>query len=300
MKNSEILFIYEAKLTNPNGDPDDENRPRMDPKTKRNLVSDVRLKRYFRDYIASKLGEDKIWVTKVKGKTVTATERVKSFGEPINVLNVLKNCIDARLFGATIPLEAEEKSKGKSISFVGPVQFTWGISLHKVDLVDSRTITSHFAGGDRGEEKYGTIGKDYRVYYSMIAFHGAVSAKRAEVLGTKEDDLKLLDNWLWDALLTETITRSKIGHRPLVYMRVEYEGDNFLGDLRRFIDVGEDGPIRDMRDIKELKWDRLVAEIDKAKPSAVYVRCAPDEMIADLCNKLKATLKDKVKDLPRN
>jgi len=35
--NSEILIIYEVKMANPNGDPDDENRPRMDPKTKTNI-----------------------------------------------------------------------------------------------------------------------------------------------------------------------------------------------------------------------------------------------------------------------
>ncbi len=28
--NAEILFLYEAKDANPNGDPDAENRPRMD------------------------------------------------------------------------------------------------------------------------------------------------------------------------------------------------------------------------------------------------------------------------------
>jgi len=42
--NSDILFVYEAKMCNPNGDPDDENRPRMDYISNRNLVSDVRLK----------------------------------------------------------------------------------------------------------------------------------------------------------------------------------------------------------------------------------------------------------------
>lgn len=66
--NSEILLIYEAKLCNPNGDPDMENRPRIDPKTNINLVSDVRLKRFFRDYIAEKFGEDFVYVTKIKGE----------------------------------------------------------------------------------------------------------------------------------------------------------------------------------------------------------------------------------------
>ncbi|MFY9411841.1 MAG: type I CRISPR-associated protein Cas7, partial [Dethiobacteria bacterium] len=41
-QNSEILFLYDAKLCNPNGDPDDENRPRMDYDRERCLVSDVR------------------------------------------------------------------------------------------------------------------------------------------------------------------------------------------------------------------------------------------------------------------
>jgi len=57
IKNSDILFIYDAKLCNPNGDPDDENKPRMDYDTHRNLVSDVRLKRYIRDYLLNQ-GED--------------------------------------------------------------------------------------------------------------------------------------------------------------------------------------------------------------------------------------------------
>ena len=38
--NNEILYLYDAKLTNPNGDPDEENRPRMDYEREMNLVSD--------------------------------------------------------------------------------------------------------------------------------------------------------------------------------------------------------------------------------------------------------------------
>ena len=37
-KNSDFLFIYEAIMCNPNGDPDNENKPRMDYETKTNLV----------------------------------------------------------------------------------------------------------------------------------------------------------------------------------------------------------------------------------------------------------------------
>ena len=46
----EILFLYEARDCNPNGDPLDENRPRTDPETGEATVSDVRIKRTVRDY----------------------------------------------------------------------------------------------------------------------------------------------------------------------------------------------------------------------------------------------------------
>lgn len=51
MNNREFLFLYDAALCNPNGDPDQENKPRMDRATKTNLVSSFRIKRYIRDYL---------------------------------------------------------------------------------------------------------------------------------------------------------------------------------------------------------------------------------------------------------
>ena len=50
---SEILFLYDVKDANPNGDPLDENKPRIDEETGINLVTDVRLKRTIRDYLHS-------------------------------------------------------------------------------------------------------------------------------------------------------------------------------------------------------------------------------------------------------
>ncbi|MCY0850239.1 type I-B CRISPR-associated protein Cas7/Csh2 [Sulfuracidifex metallicus] len=308
--NSEILFIYEAKLTNPNGDPDDENRPRMDPKTKRNLVTDVRLKRYFRDYIIANNGEQAIWVTTIEGKHVDATTRLESIkgGTPENML---EQCIDARLFGATVPLkgknkkgknksrsksasntdpEGNDKSKGDSVSYTGPVQFTWGHSLHKVDMVDSRSITSLFSGRDTG---YGSIAKDYRVYYSMIAFHGAVSAKRAEFTGATEKDLKTLDDGLWDAIITETVTRSKLGQRPLLYVRVEYSKPEFMtGDLRRFVHVKEkEEAVRDFSDL-DVDTSALKKLLESEHVAKAYVRCS--EEFKSFCEGLPS----KVQKLP--
>jgi len=75
--NHEFLFIYDAQLCNPNGDPSNENKPRMDEEREINLVSDVRLKRYIRDYL-QKYKEQNIYVTKLDEGVVTATKRIEN------------------------------------------------------------------------------------------------------------------------------------------------------------------------------------------------------------------------------
>jgi len=278
LPNSEILLVYQAKMCNPNGDPDDENKPRMDPKTNTNLVSDVRLKRYFRDYIIRRFGEKHVWASKVDGKNVSSDERIEKLG--IEAEDVPTNCIDARLFGATVPIRAKSKTrkqatpaeedsaskKGKAVAFTGPVQFSWGFSLHPVDLVDSSTITSLFVGREsKGEEAYGTMGKDWRLYYSLIAFYGIVSGRRAAGTGMSEDDLKLLDNCLWKALQVEPTTRSKIGESPLLYLRVEYaDADTILGDFRACLSVQPKSPVRKLEDV-EINFAGLIEKLNNKR-----------------------------------
>lgn len=316
--NSEILFIYETRLCNPNGDPDSENKPRIDVITGRNYVTDVRLKRFFRDYIINRMGEKYIWVTKIEGQNVDATERLTKSKKEHGLSDprdVIKFHIDARLFGATIPLkgkakdiedaeeeqseeieqmterkgrkkEGKQKAQGESYHVVGPVQFSLGYSLHKVEMMtETSTITSVFTGAVKtGERQYGNIGKDWRVYYSLIAFYGVVSAARAEHFKTseirlRERDIMLLDNLLWDSIMRETITRSKIGHFPHLYIRLKHkDSENLIGDLRRFIDEDfETNNVRSLGDLK-ISFTRLFSRIQSEKDNldSVFLRVSDD------------------------
>ncbi|MBC6951883.1 type I-B CRISPR-associated protein Cas7/Csh2 [candidate division KSB1 bacterium] len=248
MNNSEILFVYDAHLCNPNGDPDEENRPRMDYPTQTNLVSDVRLKRYIRDYLQENGHE--LFVQKGEaGKTVNASERIQAvlgqkkaakLGDE-ELQTLLNKLIDVRLFGATMPIKLE--GKGQSIAFTGPVQFNWGYSLNRLYLLDTKSITSHFSA-EAGKEQ-GTIGKDYRVKYSLIAFHGIISGYNAKNTGLKKEDVALLDQALIKAIPLHA-TRSKVGQEPRLYVRVEYNSDSFvLGDLRKWIKFSPQGTNKD-------------------------------------------------------
>ena len=273
IKNSEILFIYDATMCNPNGDPDDENRPRMDYERERNLVSDVRLKRYIRDYLQDKGYE--IFVAKYEDQTVNATQRLNNLinenNKKINLNKIdkegiqwlLSQLIDVRLFGATMPIKSEG-TKGSSLTFTGPVQFNWGYSLNKVRLVDSSGITSHF-GSEEGKTQ-GAMGKDYRVYYSLVAFHGIISGNRAKLTNLQEEDIQLLDEAILKAIPL-LATRSKIGQYPRLYLRVQYKDtETMLGDFRYHVKPDKIEGLRDITDYKldvtKLK-ENLAKNIDK-------------------------------------
>lgn len=276
--NSEILFIYDARMCNPNGDPDDENKPRMDYNSSRNLVSDVRLKRYIRDYLMDYKNKS-IFVSRIDGETVDATNRLKKLiennKEEIKREEELKDLLDkndkpmeknlskhlpwllskltdVRFFGATMPLKSEI-GKGASITFTGPIQFNWGYSLNKVTgPMESNTITSTFAGAG---EDYSTMGKDYRVDYSLIAFHGIISAKRAEFTKLTDEDINLFDEAMIHAIPLESTTRSKTGQYPLLYIRIEYSTPEFfMGDLRRYVKItdkeGNDIPFEETTELR--------------------------------------------------
>jgi len=320
MRNSEILYLYDARLCNPNGDPDEENKPRMDYDTERNLVSDVRLKRYLRDYWLEK--DMDVWVRRVEDnggeKTVSAKQRIdqlaREFGtkgakeaskDPKFRAWLLEKLKDVRLFGATMPI-GEEGARGASLTLTGPVQFSWGYSLHPVEILPSSTITSTFAGREAGEKGgYGTMGKDWRVKYSLIAFYGLISAWRAAKTNLTESDVRDLDKSLLAALPLQATTRSKIGQTPRLLIRAEYvDGETLLGDFRDYIELQpkSTGSISQLADL-ELDATKLAKLLkDNAeKIQTVHVWAHPNLLWRgkSLASLLEESLgKEKVRELP--
>jgi CRISPR-associated protein Csh2 len=115
----ELLFLYDIKMGNPNGDPD-ENRPRVLPDGT-HYVTDVRLKRFVRDYLKSQ--NEEILVDTIEGKTTNLTGRVahylaraklKKVEDPREIVSILlKAFTDARLFGSSFAF-GEEKGASRA------------------------------------------------------------------------------------------------------------------------------------------------------------------------------------------
>lgn len=268
---SEIVFLYDVKDANPNGDPLDENRPRIDEETGINLVTDVRLKRTIRDYLHN-FKDEEIFVREIEygdGYIQDAKLRAEDFlpagsktpknlNEKKKVIDegVLKACIDVRLFGATIPISstksgADDEKKG-SITHTGPVQFKIGRSMHKVYIKHFRG-TGAFASGKLATQK--TFREEDFLLYSLINFYGIINENVAPETRLTEHDVSSLMDAMWNGT-KNLISRSKAGQVPRLLVKVNYGVRNYhIGDLNSGIKLVSELEDEVIRDISELQLD---------------------------------------------
>ncbi|PAV07478.1 type I-B CRISPR-associated protein Cas7/Csh2 [Methanosphaera cuniculi] len=292
MNRSEILFLYDIMDANPNGDPLDENKPRLDEETEINIVTDVRLKRTIRDYL-NEFEDEEIFVREKQSSTgeglqdaktraldYLKEENFETFDEAKEALKnqILETCIDVRLFGATIPLDVKIKSKKKtgSITLTGPVQFRMGRSLHKVEIEHIRG-TGAFASTDGKTQK--TFREEYILPYSLIAFYGAINENAAKTTDMTDDDVEKLLKGIWNGT-KNLITRSKFGQTPRLLLQIEYSENNFfIGDLNNKISLKhtiDDKKIRNINQVK-LEYNKLKENLSKNKEKINKIRYKIDE-----------------------
>ncbi|AYO29333.1 type I-B CRISPR-associated protein Cas7/Csh2 [Biomaibacter acetigenes] len=251
---SEILFVYDITDANPNGDPVDENKPRVDEETGVNIVTDVRLKRTVRDYLHDYKNQD-IFILELrddKGNLKTKEDRLAEFKDNTDLI---KKCIDVRLFGATTAV------KDKTMTLTGPVQFKYGRSLHRVDMtyVKGTTVMPSKEGN-----KQGTFTERYILPYSLIAFYGIVNenAAAAQGIDLSEEDVSLLLEGIWNGT-KNLMSNSKTGQMPRLLLQVVYKEKNFhMGELDKRIRFVSDKNDEEIRDIKDGRLD--ITELIKA------------------------------------
>ncbi|MCE8428831.1 MAG: type I-B CRISPR-associated protein Cas7/Csh2 [Candidatus Methanoperedens sp.] len=233
---NEFLFLYDIKNGNPNGDPD-ENRPRIDDVTKRCYVTDVRLKRFVRDYIIQTQteGEDSILVTKLGSKTVNLTDRVidrlkntdkkKIEGEAL-MNTLLENFVDLRMFGSPLAFKGAPDEWGETSKITGPIQINFGETLHQVEEVTFHGTSIFRSKGEaeQSEQKQGTFTTYYAIPYGLIAFHGVANENAAKTTKLSEDDFKKFKISLWRSVReTSAHTRTKRDQQPRLLLNIVYK-----------------------------------------------------------------------------
>ena len=302
-KRSELLFFYDVKDINPNGDPLDENKPRIDEETMENLVSDVRLKRTVRDYLHDFKGMD-IFIRGyrdddglLKGKKTVLDENNIS-----NADDLIKKYIDMRLFGATAAISKKGKKVAKkaepddsdspqniekNIILTGPVQFRIGRSLHRVKLSFIKGTTV-MPSQEKGKAQ-GTFTEQYVLPYSLIGFYGIVNENAAKTTKLTDDDVKNLIDGLWNGT-KNLISRSKVGQMPRLLISVTYKEKNYhIGDLNALIKKGKsEVPDEEIRDIAQIPLE-ISALIDAFAANAAKI----DHIEYCIDPRLRLTVKEK-------
>lgn len=209
----EFVYYVACTNTNPNGDPDMGNSPRIDPQTMQGFITDVATKRRIRNYIqAAYTGQPGMNIIVqqstnlnrhiAEAKRAAGVEDCAKEKEAVYA-GRKKACelfYDVRTFGAVM-------STGPNAGQVrGPVQITFGKSLDPVlpldisitrmasaDAIKDGKVEDYLKQEtETAEDKLRTMGRKQLIPFGLYEVRGFISANLAAETGFDDDDLKAL------------------------------------------------------------------------------------------------------------
>lgn len=197
----DFAVLFTVDKANPNGDPLDGNRPRMDVDGYGEM-SDVCIKRKIRNRLQD-MGE-KIFVQsqdRADDGLHSLAERADANKELIKHKKdkfkdeytkiACKSWIDVRSFGQLFAFKsksnASEEKDSISASVRGPVTVRTAVSVSPVD-VSTMQITKSVNGGTSDRKGPDTMGSKNRVEFGLYKFCGSINHQLAEKTGFSEED----------------------------------------------------------------------------------------------------------------
>lgn len=238
----DFVVLFDVENGNPNGDPDADNMPRIDPERGFGLVTDVCLKRKIRNYVEMVkedemdyriymkenvplncsdkeaydfMGINPAEIKALKKEDPELYKKIRDF--------MCKNFYDIRTFGAVMTTFKKDHLNCGQVR--GPVQLGFAKSVDPV-FPQQITITRVAITTESDAQKKDTeMGRKYIVPYALYRVEGHVSANLArKVTGFTEDDLELL----WQAILNmfendHSAARGKMAVRKLIIFKHDSE-----------------------------------------------------------------------------
>ncbi|MFA5618542.1 MAG: type I-C CRISPR-associated protein Cas7/Csd2 [Syntrophorhabdaceae bacterium] len=216
----DFAVIISVKNANPNGDPLNGNRPRIDYEGFGEMT-DVCLKRKIRDRLVERfialLKENKekgqaVFVQSDDRKCDDATSLRaraeaalgKNLGGPEMVKKACETWIDVRTFGQLFAFKSDKKGKKKeggesegdmgiSVGIRGPVTIHSAFSINLVGI-SSVQITKSVSGEDTKDGKRGsdTMGMKHRVDNGIYVTYGSMNTQLAERTGFSDEDAAVI------------------------------------------------------------------------------------------------------------
>lgn len=329
---SDFLFIYEAIQCNPNGDPDQENKPRMDYDTKTNLVTDTRVKRFIRDYLKSKSDEERVFVNMEGNSKVSVDSKLKAvvkrtIDNQKELETAFENPESLKIYQEIIGKEKDPEKVWETITDKKfkhkDVNYELLAYLVKQKFVDIRMFGSAFAVGGFTKAYTGpiqlnwgysfnkvelidsdsivtimhdetsTFGKDYRVHYSLLGFNGTINHNAAKTTGLTGEDVDVFRDAIWQSIPASP-TRSKLNQYPKAYIEIIYN-DGFSN--------GQFGDLRNYIDVRPVDGvtDKQVRKFNDLNVSftrlieLIETHKGPDKKIKEVVIKFSPDLENTYK-----
>ena len=209
----EFMYYVACTNSNPNGDPDMGNTPRIDPQTMQGFITDVATKRRIRNYVqmafegqpgmgiivqqSTNLNRHIAQAKRAAGVEDCAKEKEAIYAGRKKACELY---YDVRTFGAVM-------STGPNAGQVrGPVQITFGKSLDPVlpldisitrmaaaDSINNGKVEDYLKKeAETPEDKQRTMGRKQLIPFGLYEVRGFISANLAAETGFDEKDLQTL------------------------------------------------------------------------------------------------------------
>lgn len=197
----DFAVIVNVKNANPNGDPLNGNRPRVNYEGLGEL-SDVCIKRKIRNRLMEEgyfifVQSDDNRIDEYPSLRKRAEGEIsrddwkdeKKFREA-----VCKKWIDVRAFGQVFAYEGEKKGEGVSIGIRGPVSIHSAFSVAPVlERISSIQITKSVSSeGDGTKRASDTMGMKHRVDHGVYVFYGSMNSQLASKTGFSDEDAEAI------------------------------------------------------------------------------------------------------------
>lgn len=210
MKNLEkkidfVLFLTVVKA-NPNGDPLDGNRPRIDYDGY-GEISDVCIKRKIRNRMQdmgkeifvkmAERSDDDCYSLQDRFDKVEELKKEKDINKITETVN--KTWLDVRAFGQVFAFKNKKDSKsGVSIGVRGPVSIHSAVSIEPVDVTSmqiTKSVNSE-TQKDPNKKDSSTMGMKHRVEFGTYRLVGSINPQLAEKTGFSEEDAEIVKKCL--------------------------------------------------------------------------------------------------------
>lgn len=246
----EFLLFTDCTMANPNGDMINDNRPRQDESSSKLEMSDVRIKRYYRDeavnrnlkiFVKSRLNDKgKYLDCKGAANEVVKVEGIKKEELEKKLKTEYK---DVKLFGAVVT--------DPKFNITGPLQIMWSRSVHAAEVKFTQGTSVFSSQEGKGQ---GTVWSKYYTPYALFRTYMVYNNMTAKIqdIDVTEDDIEEFKEILISGIKNYKSTSKN--QMPRLFVEVIYNKNYIDGELN-YVDVNFDKQEEELREIDDFIFD---------------------------------------------